>query len=128
MKILLDTNALIWWLRDDPKLGPKAKQIIADKDSEVLVSVISLWEVSMKWRVGKMEYAGSAFLEDLEAEEIYPLGISTEHLLALENMGFHHKDPFDHLILAQAKVEGATVITSDHAMTAYGVSCIPAMR
>jgi PIN domain nuclease of toxin-antitoxin system len=128
VKILLDTNALIWWLRDDPKLGPRARQLIADKESELFVSVISLWEVTMKWRVGKMDYAGSAFLNDLKTEEIEPLGISTEHLLALEKLDMHHKDPFDHLILAQAKIEGATIITSDREITGYGISCIPAMR
>ncbi len=82
----------------------------------------------MKWRVGKLEYAGSAFLGDLAAEEIVPLGISIAHLLALEELGFHHKDPFDHLLLAQAKVEGAAVITSDREMRDYGVPCIPASR
>jgi PIN domain nuclease of toxin-antitoxin system len=128
VRVLLDTNALIWWLRDDPRLGVKARQLIAGKESELFVSVISLWEVTMKWRVGKMEYAGSAFLNDLKAENIKPLAISVEHLLALEQLDTHHKDPFDHLILAQAKVEGATIITSDREMTGYGVSCIPAIR
>jgi PIN domain nuclease of toxin-antitoxin system len=128
VKVLLDTNALIWWLRDDPKLGPKARQLIAGKESELLVSVISLWEVTMKWRVGKMEYAGSAFLNDLKSEDIEPLPISIEHLLVLEKLDMHHKDPFDHLILAQAKFEGAAIITSDREMTGYGVSCIPAIR
>ena len=128
MKILLDTNALIWWLRDDPKLGPQARQIVADRSSEIMVSVISLWEVTMKWRVGKMDYAGSAFLDDLNSAGIMPLGISAPHLLALEALGFEHRDPFDHLILAQAIVEGARVMTSDRDMTLYGVRCIPANR
>lgn len=128
MKLLLDTNALIWWLRDDPRLGPRARHVISDRDSEILVSTISLWEVSMKWRAGKMEYAGSAFLEDLRHEEIEPLGISIAHLLALEELPLHHKDPFDHLILAQAKVEGARIVTSDREMTRYGIPCIAALR
>ncbi|MEQ1510797.1 MAG: type II toxin-antitoxin system VapC family toxin [Sphingopyxis sp.] len=124
MKLLLDTNALIWWLRDDPRLGPRVKQLIADEESKILVSIVSLWEISMKWRVGKLEYAGSTFLEALEAEEIEPLAIATDHLLALETLGMHHKDPFDHLIIAQAKVERAIIITSDREMAAYGVPCI----
>lgn len=128
MKILLDTNALIWWLSDDPRLGAKAKQIIAKEDTEILVSVVSLWEITMKNRVGKLEYVGSDFLNDLAEEGIDPLRVSVAHLLKLEAMGFHHKDPFDHLILAQAEVEGARVLTSDKEMTLYGVPCIPAMR
>jgi PIN domain nuclease of toxin-antitoxin system len=128
VKILLDTNALIWWLSDDPRLGARAKQIIAKEDTEILVSVVSLWEITMKNRVGKMTYVGSDFLADLKDEEIDPLPVSVPHLLKLEELGFHHKDPFDHLILAQAVVEGALVLTSDKEMTLYGVPCIPAVR
>lgn len=128
MKILLDTNALIWWLSDNPKLGPRAKQVIAREDVELLVSVVSLWEITMKNRVGKMEYAGSDFLDDLTEEGIEPLNVLLSHLLALEQLPLHHKDPFDHLILAQAQVEGARVLTSDQQMVQYGVPCIPAMR
>jgi PIN domain nuclease of toxin-antitoxin system len=128
VKILLDTNALIWWLSDDPRLGAKAKQIIAREDTEILVSVVSLWEITMKNRVGKLEYVGSDFLDDLTDEGIDPLQVSVAHLLDLEALDFHHKDPFDHLILAQAMAEGARVLTSDKEMTLYGVPCIPAMR
>jgi PIN domain nuclease of toxin-antitoxin system len=128
MKLLLDTNALIWWLRDDTRLGPRAKHLIADEESEILVSMISIWEVTMKWRVGKMEHVGSDFVAELESEQIALLGIKTDHLLALEKLASHHKDPFDHLIIAQAKVEGARIITSDREMTLYGVPCIPATR
>ena len=81
----------------------------------------------MKWRVGKMDYAGSAFLDDLDAEGIMPLGVTVDHLLALEALGFEHRDPFDHLILAQAKVEGARLVTSDRDMRLYGIPCIAAM-
>jgi PIN domain nuclease of toxin-antitoxin system len=124
VKFLLDTNALIWWLQDDLKLGPRARRLISDENSEILVSMISLWEVTMKWRVGKMDFAGSSFLDDLADEQIFPLIITAEHLHALEGLGFHHKDPFDHLILAQAKVEGATIITSDGDMPRYGIPCL----
>ena len=128
MKLLLDTNALIWWLRDDTKLGPRAKQAIADRESEIIVSTISLWEITMKWRVGKMPYSGSTFLDDLRDEGIEPLGISIAHLLALEGLAFHHGDPFDHMILAQAKVESARILTSDRHLPQYGIPCIPATR
>jgi PIN domain nuclease of toxin-antitoxin system len=127
VKILLDTNALIWWLRDDRKLGPQSRSMIATQDAEILVSMISLWEVTMKWRIGKMEFTGTSFLRDLEEEQIFPLSITPDHMKALEDLPLHHKDPFDHLIIAQAKVEGAVIMTSDEAMRAYGVRCINAL-
>jgi PIN domain nuclease of toxin-antitoxin system len=127
VKILLDTNALIWWLRDDRKLGSRSRSMIAAGDSDILVSMISLWEITMKWRIGKMEFSGSSFVQDLAEEQITPLSITPDHMKALEDLPFHHRDPFDHLILAQATVEGAAIMTSDEAMRAYGVRCINAL-
>lgn len=128
MKLLLDTNALIWWLHDSVRLGPRTKQLIADPNSDIIVSIVSLWEVTMKWRVNKMEFSGRALLDDLNDEKIRPIPVLTEHILALDKLGHHHKDPFDHLILAQAAVEDATIVTSDKEMALYGIPCIQAMR
>jgi PIN domain nuclease of toxin-antitoxin system len=129
VKILLDTNALIWWLKDDPKLGSNARSIIANRDSQILVSIVSFWEVTMKWRVGKMEFSGSHLLSELGIDsDVALLQIEPVHLSALDDIEAHHKDPFDHLIIAQAKIEGARIVTSDRDMTLYGVPCIPAMR
>ena len=128
MKLLLDTNALIWWLKDDASLGSKARAMIAGGDNELLVSIISLWEVTIKFRVGKMEFLGSSFLDALASEGIVPLLPTPEHLIALEGLPVHHKDPFDHLIIAQALVEDATIITSDRVFVDYGVRCFPAGR
>jgi PIN domain nuclease of toxin-antitoxin system len=128
VKILLDTNALIWWLHDSARLGQQARRMIAGPDVEILVSIVSLWEISMKWRVSKMEFSGTALLDDLADEGIEPIPVLTSHILALDAIGFHHRDPFDHLLLAQARVEDAAIITSDREMALYGVRCIPAGR
>ncbi len=124
MKLLLDTNALIWWMEDNPKLGPRVRRLIADRANDVLVSIASPWEISIKYRIEKMEQCGSAILNALGEEKMTVLGITPAHLEALEGLPRHHRDPFDHIILAQAKVEGARIITSDRIMTAYGVPCI----
>lgn len=128
MKLLLDTNALIWWLHDSVRLGPRTKQLIADPGTEIIVSIVSLWEVTMKWRVNKMEFSGRVLIEDLNDEKIQPIPVLAEHVLALETLGYHHKDPFDHLILAQAIVEDAAIVTSDREMALYGVPCVQALR
>jgi PIN domain nuclease of toxin-antitoxin system len=125
VKILLDTNALIWWLTDDPKLGGKARSILADGRHDVMVSIVSLWELTIKWRVGKLEHQGSVFAQLLDEEGIKLLPIRPAHFAVLEELPMQHKDPFDHMILAQAKMEGARIITSDAAMLGYGVPCIP---
>jgi PIN domain nuclease of toxin-antitoxin system len=128
MKLLLDTNALIWWMDDEPMLGSAARRLIADPANMVLGTVVSLWEITMKWRIGKFPRPGSTYGEFLAEEGCGLIGIAMEHVAALEGLLLVHKDPFDHLILAQAKVEGARILTSDRDMVAYGIPCIPATR
>ena len=128
MKVLLDTNALIWWFTDNPRLGAKARSIVEDAATIVLVSTVSLWEITIKWRIGKMEFSGTSLVGQLDQAGMQLVSVSPLHLFAIEGLAFHHRDPFDHLILAQAKVEGASIITSDDAMARYGIPCIPAMR
>ena len=124
MRLLLDTQALLWWLRDDPRLGPRSRGLIADRSNDVLASVVSLWEITVKFRVGKLAERGSAIWPEVADEGFGMLGVTEAHLAELDDLPRHHGDPFDHLILAQAKAEGATVITSDRHMTRYGVACI----
>jgi PIN domain nuclease of toxin-antitoxin system len=128
MKLLLDTNALIWWFQDSPKLGIKARSLIEDANSTVIVSIVSLWEITIKWRIGKLEFSGTSLLGLLEDLGIALVSVEPVHLIALDAMPIHHRDPYDHLILAQAKVEGAHIVTSDTDMPGYGVPCIPALR
>lgn len=124
MKLLLDTNALLWWFDDNPKLGRRARALIANSDSELMTSIVSLWEVSVKHRVGKMKANAAEIGRWLPSEGIALVPVKIAHLVALEALPSHHKDPFDHLILAQAKVEGAKIVTSDRAMADYGIACV----
>ena len=109
-------------------LGPKARALLANPANTILATVVSLWEITMKWRVGKYPLPGSAFAEFVETQNVELVGVSLEHLAALEKLPVHHKDPFDHLIIAQALVEEATIITSDRVFVDYGVRCFPAGR
>lgn len=128
MKLLLDTNALIWWMEDDLSLGPRARGHLADPANIVTATLVSIWEITLKWRSGKYPTSGAAYMRFLDEEGIAVLPISAAHVAALESLDVHHKDPFDHLIIAQAKVEGAVIVTSDRDMTHYGVPCLPATR
>jgi PIN domain nuclease of toxin-antitoxin system len=126
--MLLDTHVLLWWLTDNPRLGPQTRALIAGSSAEVLVSVVSLWEATIKFRVGKLPERGSELWIDIDNEGLALLPIKHDHVAALEELPRHHGDPFDHMLLAQAQVEGARVVTVDRHMTLYGVPCIPAMR
>ena len=126
MRLLLDTHVLIWWLRDNPLLRPRARTLIANSEGEVLFSVVSCWEASVKHRVGKMDICGSDLFNLAVAERFLPIGVEVGHLEELDRLPriAAHGDPFDHLLLAQAKGENATLMTHDRAMTRYGIPCI----
>ena len=126
MRLLLDTNVMLWWLKDSPRLGQKSRTLIADVRNDIMVSIVSQWEVTIKFRVGKLDERGSALWHEIEAEGFRILPITHEHLVALDELPRHHRDPFDHLLLAQTKVEGAAIITSDREMAQYGVRCFSA--
>ncbi|MBO9544738.1 type II toxin-antitoxin system VapC family toxin [Caulobacter sp.] len=128
MKVLLDTNVLLWWLLDDVRLDDAATATINGPQNEVIVSVVSLWEIAIKVRIGKLE----ADLEEIERilnqEGVALLGIASAHLRALGGLPIHHRDPFDHLLIAQAIVEDAVFLTEDRQAALYPVKVRDAGR
>jgi PIN domain nuclease of toxin-antitoxin system len=122
VKLLLDTHALLWWLSNDNRLGSSVRTLIGDPANDVLVSVVSLWEIVVKVRVGKLK----ADIEDIviacERNGIVFLDIGTRHLRILSNLASHHRDPFDHLLIAQAIAEHATFISDDRNTVKYDVN------
>jgi PIN domain nuclease of toxin-antitoxin system len=126
VKLLLDTHVLLWWLRDNPRLRPRARAVISDPNVLVFVSVASGWELSVKYRLGKNAELGSAVLREAVEEGFQLAGVKSEHLAALEHLPHvdGHGDPFDHLLLAQASVEEAALMTADRMMPKYGIPCI----
>lgn len=128
MKLLLDTHSLIWWLNDDLRMGQQAKSLVADRNNHVLVSCVSFWEISIKHRIGKLDEIGSVIHAEVLSSGFLVLGIDAAHLAKLEDLPLdpNFKDPFDNLILAQALVEGATLITGDRKLLRSGVRSIRA--
>jgi PIN domain nuclease of toxin-antitoxin system len=124
VKLLLDTHALLWVLGDPDRLKPETHRILTDGGNTVSVSVVSLWEIVVKCRVGKLDADIVSITEQLEpASKIQLLGIMPEHLHMLNNLPFHqqHRDPFDHLIIAQAIFEDMTLVTRDKNAPLYPV-------
>ncbi|WP_017671313.1 type II toxin-antitoxin system VapC family toxin [Blastomonas sp. AAP53] len=126
MKLLLDTHILLWWLDDDPRLTRKTRALISEPSNGVLVSQVSLWETAIKQRIGKLHVGPGEILPRLPEFGFDLLGLSNVHLLALTHLPHHHGDPFDHLLLAQAQVEQACLVSADMVLHQYGVPCIPA--
>lgn len=126
MRFLLDTHVLLWWLQDNPRLGSRARALIADADHEILISIASPWEISVKHRIGKMADSGAAIMQVMADQGMTMLNLTPAHLGVLDAMPLHHRDPFDHLILAQAQAEGAIIITDDSIFPQYGVRCVAA--
>lgn len=113
MKLLLDTHALLWWLSDDPKLGDHARDLIADPANDILVSAVSLWEILVKVRAGKLVADIQEILDEMKVQGFELLEIGPAHLLVLATLPMHHKDPFDHLLIAQAIAEEAIFLSED---------------
>ncbi len=121
MRLLLDTHALIWWLADDRRLGLRARALIADPANQVLVSVVSLWEIVVKVRIGKLEAEIGAVERAVVRNNFLRLAITQAHLAALTPLPLHHRDPFDHLLMAQATVEDALMVSDDENIARYPV-------
>ena len=125
-KVLLDTEAFIWWDSNDPRLGGKARSTIQDAD-EVYVSAASAWEIVIKIAIGKLQTKRSPSVAVTESGFL-ELPVTFEHAEATRKLPRHHSDPFDRLIIATAIVEQCLIITSDKRFQAYGHSLVDATR
>ena len=124
MRFLLDTHAILWWLSDDPRLGEQARDIIENPANDIAVSVASLWEIVVKVRVGKLQADIFEVIRALETEAFDFLAIQPAHLQELAELPLHHRDPFDHLLIAQSIAEDATFMTEDQHASLYAVRLV----
>lgn len=122
MKLLLDTHVVLSWQRDDRQLNRAARRAIATADI-VYVSAISGWEVMIKMALGRLRL-NEPFPVLLAADDFTELPMTLAHADALQSLPAHHGDPFDRALLAQARVEGATIVSHDRALAPYGAQMI----
>lgn len=127
MKALLDTHALLWWLFDDPHLSTTARDFIANAENEILVSAASAWEIATKHRIGKLPEA-----EDiarllpmyLRQARFGQLSVSVDDGLLAGSLPGPHKDPFDRMLIAQARLRSLSVLSIDPVFHEYGVTVL----
>ena len=127
MSYLLDTHIFLWWVLNHPNLSRSIRATIADPTHDVYVSAASAWEMTIKSSIGKLTLPSSPehwIKEQLRLNAFLPLPISIEHALAVASLPPLHKDPFDRIIIAQANVEGLTLITDDAIIPQYAVKVL----
>lgn len=122
MKLLLDTHVVLWWQRDDRRLKMAARKAIAQADI-VWVSAASGWEATIKTALGRLRL-DEPFHITIAADDFTELPLTLQHTTELANLPRHHVDPFDRILVAQARAEGATIVSHDRALEPYGVPTI----
>lgn len=124
MNLLFDTHIFIWWADEPAKLSIFVIAALEDENNRLFLSDASIWEMQIKIQLGKMELKLplKELIESQRQEnEVEVLPITTQHILEFENFPFHHKDPFDRILIAQSIVEDLTVVTVDSEFRAYPV-------
>lgn len=127
MKYLSDTHALLWIVDRNSQLSNTAQEIYLDEDNEILISIVSIWEMAIKISLKRLIIPGNLpefVKEHVIGNNIQILNISLSHIYRLETLQYHHRDPFDRLLISQAIEENIPIISSDNRFDQYGVNRI----
>jgi PIN domain nuclease of toxin-antitoxin system len=119
LRLLLDTHLLLWWLENSPSLPAQAREAIGNPENTVFVSAVSLWEIWLKQSLGKLRLPEN-FMERLAAESFESLPLAASQTPQVSVLPWHHRDPFDRMLVAQALAEKLVLLTADGALAAYG--------
>jgi PIN domain nuclease of toxin-antitoxin system len=125
--LLLDTHTFLWFINDDARLSRRAAEQIGDPAQRVVLSVVSAWEITIKTGIGKLTLDRALvdlWPASIEANSFDELNVTAAHIFALGSLPLHHRDPFDRLLIAQARAEHLTIVSADSAFDAYEMSRI----
>ena len=126
-RLLLDTHTFLWWVNDAPELTAAARRAIADANNVCYLSLSSCWEMAIKSSLGKLRLARPVerfVTEQITANGFTLLNIELRHMAKIEKLPFHHRDPFDRLLIAQAMTEKLTIVSADSVFADYGVKVL----
>jgi PIN domain nuclease of toxin-antitoxin system len=124
VRLLLDTHSFLWFITDHPHLSAVARGLIADPQNVRVLSLASAWEMGIKVSLGKLTLAQPlpvVFSSQLQSNRVALLPITLDHVLHIANLPYHHRDPFDRMLIAQALVEQLPIVSADAVFDAYGV-------
>lgn len=126
MKLLVDTHAFLWFMAGDVRLSKPARRAIEEHEEQWCLSVASVWEMSIKSSLGrlKLPVPANQYIADKVQRGLHLLSIEWSHAAAVQHLPFHHRDPFDRLIVAQAQLERLHLVTGDPHLGAYGVPVV----
>jgi PIN domain nuclease of toxin-antitoxin system len=127
MRLLIDTHCWLWMQVSPEKLNDKARELLVDPANALLLSAASSWEIAIKYALGKLPLPAppASYVPDrLRSSGVTPLAVSHIHALAVAELPDHHRDPFDRLLVAQAHLDGLTLLTADRTLDAYDVQII----
>jgi PIN domain nuclease of toxin-antitoxin system len=125
VRLLFDTHALIWFAEDSPELSAPARAALADRSEDVFCSVASIWEMAIKLSLGKLKMSvrlEGPFERLLEINGFRLISVEYPHAARVATLPWHHRDPFDRLLVAQAMVEGMSLLSHDGQLDAYGIN------
>jgi len=122
---LLDTHVFIWWMKEDRRVRSEIKLLLQDPQNQIFLSIATVWEIVIKVRRGKLKVPRD-WKKTLRESAFLILPITLEHVFKLENLPLHHRDPFDRMLVAQAKSENATLIAGDQKLWKYDVALLKA--
>ena len=120
MRLLLDTNIFLWWQWRDRRLPSRAKVAIEDRENDILVSAATIWEVCIKRQIGKLDFDGSPVTACADAG-FHLLDITSVHAETAGDLPRHHGDPFDRMLIVQARLDHLTIVTEDRQFALYDV-------
>ncbi len=129
MRLALDSHTLLWFMAGNARLGRKAKALISAGESEVWVSAAVAWEIAIKEALGRLDLtvpAAEMIPGAITRYGFHPLAVTVEHALSAAGLPAHHKDPFDRILIAQARAEGLKIVTADRVFADYSAELIDA--
>jgi PIN domain nuclease of toxin-antitoxin system len=124
VRLLLDTHTFLWFVNGDPKLSVQARTLIEDVNNERQLSIASIWEMAIKASTGRLRFTSpfdTFITEQMRQNSIDLLAITVEHTAQIINLPYHHRDPFDRLLIVQSMVEQTPIISVDAAFDAYPI-------
>lgn len=124
MNLLLDTHPLLWWASGSDRLSPASRDAMLDPDNAVSISAASIWEAEIKAEQGKLEITGGELLDEARRIGFDVIEMTADDAVAAGRLSPHHKDPFDRMLVAQARRRGLTLVTRDALFGAYGVATL----